>query len=99
MDRRRVSPTRLAFSESIGVELILAGAIFYMKDDVVTIINEILAKMKAQPDWEVFEVDGQGSFTLREVHSSWAQELSLIDVVLHPIPRNQGLHLAAADDG
>ena len=69
MDRRRVSPTRLAFSESIGVELILAGAIFYMKDDVVTIINEILAKMKAQPDCEVFEVDGQGSFTLREVHS------------------------------
>jgi len=67
----------IGVSESIGVELILAGAIFYMKDDLVTIINEILAKMKAQPDCEVFEVDGQGSFTLREVHSSWAQELLL----------------------
>ena len=63
------------FAYTIGVELILAGAIFHMKDDVVTIINETLAKMKAQPDCEVFEVDGQGSFTLREVHSSWAQEL------------------------
>jgi len=46
-----------------------------MKDDVVTVINEILAQMKAQPDREVFQVDGQGSFTLREVHSSCAQEL------------------------
>jgi hypothetical protein len=42
----------IGVSESIGVELILAGAIFYMKDDLVTIINEIPAKMKAQPDCE-----------------------------------------------
>ena len=67
----------IGVSESIGVELILAGAIFYMKDDLVTIINEILAKMKAQPDCEVFEVDGQGSFTLREVHSrTYSRETS-----------------------
>jgi hypothetical protein len=67
----------IGVTESVGVELILAGAIFYMKDDVVKIINEILPQMKAQPACEVFRVDGQGSFTLREVHSSWAQELLL----------------------
>jgi Domain of unknown function (DUF4262) len=67
----------IGVTESIGVELILAGAIFYMKDDVVAITDEILAQMKAQPDREVFEVVGQGSFALREVHSSWVQELLL----------------------
>jgi hypothetical protein len=67
----------IGVTDSIGVELILAGAIFYMKDEVVTVINEIVAQMKAQPHREVFEVDGQGSFTLCEVHSSWAQELLL----------------------
>ena len=64
-------------SESIGFELILAGAIFYMKDDVLKIINGILAQIKAQPDRDAFKVDGQGSFTLRDVHSSWARELLL----------------------
>jgi len=67
----------IGLTESVGVELILAGASFYMKDDVVAIISEILAQMKAQPEREVFEVAGQGSFTLREVESSWAQELLL----------------------
>jgi hypothetical protein len=64
-------------TESIGFELILAGAIFYMKDDVLTIINGILAQMRAQLGSNVFEVGGQGSFTLRDVHSSWARELLL----------------------
>ena len=64
-------------SESVGVELILAGAIFYMKDEVVKIINDIAAQLKAQRDREVFEMAGLGSFTLRKVHSSWAAEFML----------------------
>ncbi len=64
-------------SESIGVELILAGAVFYMKDEVVKIINDIAGQLKAQRDREVFEVTGQGSFTLRKVHASWATALML----------------------
>ncbi|HTC95902.1 MAG TPA: DUF4262 domain-containing protein [Terriglobales bacterium] len=67
----------IGVSESIGVELILAGAIFYMKDEVVKIINDIAAQLKAQRDREVFEVAGLGSFTLRKVHSSWATEFML----------------------
>ena len=64
-------------TESIGFELILAGAIFYMKDDVVTIISEILAQMKAEPVCNVYDVNRQGSFTLRDAHNSWARELLL----------------------
>ncbi len=67
----------IGVSESLGVELILAGAIFYMKDEVVKIINDIAAQLKAQRDREVFEVAGLGSFTLRKVHSSWATEFML----------------------
>jgi len=64
-------------SELIGVELILAGAVFYMKDEVVRIINDVAAQSKAQRGRELFEVIGLGSFTLRKVHVSWATELML----------------------
>src|SRR5215467_918026 len=67
----------IGVSESIGVELILAGAILYMYDDVGTIINDIAAQLKAQADRRVFEVTGLGSFSLRKVDSSWAAELML----------------------
>lgn len=67
----------IGVSESIGVELILAGAIFYMLKDVTQIINSIAAQLKAQRDREVFEVTGQGLFTLRKAHSSWATQFML----------------------
>jgi Domain of unknown function (DUF4262) len=67
----------IGVSESIGAELILAGAIFYMKDDVLKIIKGITAQLKAERDREVFEITGQGSFTLRRAHSSWATEFML----------------------
>lgn len=67
----------IGVSESVGIELILAGAIFYMKDEVVKILNEIATQLRAQRSREVFEVAGLGSFTLRKVHSSWAAEFML----------------------
>jgi hypothetical protein len=67
----------IGVSESIGVELILAGAILYMMEEVGTIINDIAGQLKAQPDRRVFEVTGLGSFTLRKVDSSWATEFML----------------------
>jgi hypothetical protein len=67
----------IGISESIGVELILAGAIFYMFDEVGTVINDIAGQLRAQPDRRVFEVIGLGSFNLRKVHSSWATEFML----------------------
>src|SRR5579871_4869031 len=67
----------IGVSESSGLELILAGAIFYMKDEVVKIIDDISAQLKTHRDREVFEVPGLGSFTLRKVHGSWSTELML----------------------
>jgi hypothetical protein len=67
----------IGVSESIGVELILAGAILYMGYEVVTIINEIAAQLKAHRGNKTFEVAGQGSFTLLKVHSSWATDFML----------------------
>jgi hypothetical protein len=67
----------IGLSESIGAELILAGAIFYMKDDVLKIIEGIAAQLKKDRDCEVFEITGMGSFTLRRAHSSWTNEFML----------------------
>jgi hypothetical protein len=64
-------------SESAGFELVLAGAVFYMKDDVVKVIDNIVAQLRAERGRTVFDVPGQGSFTLREVHESWASEIML----------------------
>jgi hypothetical protein len=67
----------IGLSESVGAELILAGAVFYMYDEAVKIVSDIAAQLKAQRDREVFEVDELGSFTLRKAHSSWAAEFML----------------------
>jgi len=67
----------IGVSESIGIELILAGAIFYMKDEILQIINNIAAELKTNHNQRVFEVAGLGSFTVRKVHDSWTGELLL----------------------
>jgi hypothetical protein len=67
----------IGISESLAVELILAGAVFYMKDEVLKIINGTAAQLKAQRDREVFEVTGQGLFTLRKADASWTTALML----------------------
>src|SRR6267378_4238524 len=58
-------------SESMGAELVLAGASFYSNDEVVEIINDIAAQLKRDRAALRFEVAGQGSFTLRKAHPSW----------------------------
>jgi Domain of unknown function (DUF4262) len=65
----------IGVSESIGVELILAGAFFYFSEEVIQIVNNIATQLKARRDRETLEVAVRGSFTLRKVHSSWATEL------------------------
>jgi hypothetical protein len=67
----------IGVSESVGVELIFPGAIFYMKDEVVKIINYIAGQLRAQRDRKIFELNGLGSFTLRKTHSSWAEKFML----------------------
>lgn len=67
----------IGLSESVGAELILAGAVFYMKDEVLQIIEAIASELKTAHARRTFEVTGQGSFSLRQVHSTWAAEFLL----------------------
>jgi hypothetical protein len=67
----------IGVSEFFETELILAGSIFYMKDEVIRIINDIAAQLKVQREREVFDVGRLGSFTLRKVHISWTEEFML----------------------
>ena len=67
----------IGLSESVGVELIFAGAVFYMKDEVLQIIEAIASELKTSHERRTFEVSGLGSFSLRQVHASWAGEFIL----------------------
>jgi hypothetical protein len=69
----------IGLRERVGVELILAGAILYMKDEVVQILNDIAAQLKSRVATEtpVFAAPPNGSFTLRKADSSWAKMLML----------------------
>lgn len=67
----------IGVSESVGVELLLAGAVFYMRDEVAKIIRDAVAHLRANRDGGPVEITGLGTFSLRKVDSSWARELTL----------------------
>jgi hypothetical protein len=66
--------------ESIGSELILAGAIFYMKDEVVKIVNFIADRLRLEggvQEAKSCSVGSLGLFGLRKAHPSWTSKLLL----------------------
>lgn len=67
----------IGVSDFVDYELILAGASFYMQDEVAKIIRGSIAQLKSSRDRELVEIVGLGSFTLRKVDRSWARELML----------------------
>jgi uncharacterized protein DUF4262 len=69
----------IGVSESNGAELILAGASFYSNDEAASILDDIVAQITKTQNWgnAKFEVAGDGFFTLRKVHPSWANEFML----------------------
>lgn len=74
---------RFAYSiglhESLGFELVMAGSLFYMREEVLDIINGMATELKAGvvPGCCPLALGPKGSFTLREVDSSWAKMLVL----------------------
>jgi hypothetical protein len=64
---------------SLGAELVLAGAYFYLVDDVVKIIESVAAELKPPVAWETQQIDlgSWGVFSLRRVHTSWVTTLML----------------------
>jgi hypothetical protein len=68
----------IGLSQSLGAELILAGAVGYLLDDVKRIIDEVRRRQAHAPSLaSVMTLDALGSFTLRAVHDSWARSLML----------------------
>jgi len=69
----------IGLRESLGYELILAGSVYYMAEDVMKIVNDIAANLKRQGllKRRDFQVEGCGSFSLSEAHGSWTTPLML----------------------
>jgi hypothetical protein len=65
--------------ETVGAELILAGASFYSAEQVKLILNEAarLAPSASSPQQLSFQLESIGSFSICDVHSTWARALML----------------------
>ena len=61
------------------MELILAGASFYVIDDVVDVINQFATDLRTQNAMALVQeqVTSFGRFSLREIDSSWSRMLML----------------------
>jgi len=69
----------VGLNERLGLELILAGSIVYMYEDVINILNTIARELQNETslDEMTIEVDTLGSFSLRKVNPSWSTTLML----------------------
>jgi hypothetical protein len=69
----------IGLSESIGAELVVAGAYFYSLKEVSEVIRGIADELRLPDGWvsQKFEFGSLGVFSLRKVHESWAKSLLL----------------------
>jgi hypothetical protein len=68
----------IGMRESIGAELVLAGAAFFDLADVQHILDTIADRLRGETCIEAaLALDGLGAFTLRRAHPSWVQRLLL----------------------
>ncbi len=69
----------IGLSESLGAELILAGAYFYELNEVGKIIQSIAGKLRLPVSGETGQIEASpwGMFSLRKIDTSWAKTLML----------------------
>jgi hypothetical protein len=67
----------IGFLESFGAELILAGAIYYMMNEIERIVPSVGHQITGRGTDGAFPVDSFGSFTLRKADESWVAGLML----------------------
>jgi hypothetical protein len=69
----------IGLSESLGAELILAGAYFYELNEVGKIIRSIAGKLRPPVAGETGRIEASpwGIFSLRKVDMTWAKDLML----------------------
>jgi hypothetical protein len=88
----------IGISESVGIELILAGAFFYLNAEVAPIVNNIAAQLKADRGRQDLTVEEHGNFTLRTVHVSWAKRLMLGVLDYYQVREMSALQIVPDDD-
>jgi Domain of unknown function (DUF4262) len=67
----------IGISEQQRFELIFAGGIYYMKDEVLEIINKIADALKKLSIEDVFQINDFGAFKLSKVHPTWSNLMAL----------------------
>jgi hypothetical protein len=69
----------IGLSQSLGAEVVMAGAYFYRLDEVADLIRSIVGRLRALVAWDScrIELSPWGTFSLRKVHVSWATSLLL----------------------
>ena len=67
----------IGLTDMFGYELIFAGGMIYLKDDLVNIFDFIIKTLKTDKTASKFEIEKSGSFTLLSVEPSWS-ELTLL---------------------
>jgi hypothetical protein len=67
----------IGLSETLGFELIFAGGIYFMKEQVVEIINEIANRLKISSGENACKTMNFGLFTLNKVNQTWSSLMIL----------------------
>jgi hypothetical protein len=96
----------IGVNKALGVELVFAGGIFYMEDQVFEIINEIVNILKIKGINHLNHKLTLGNFKISSTHQSWAKlmMLGLYDLyenntfpVLQIIPNDENYTLDVPD--
>lgn len=69
----------IGLKQSLGFEMIMAGAYFYRMDEVPLLIQELVSALPPHVDLKSFTVElgARGIFSFREVRTSWSKSLML----------------------
>jgi len=67
----------IGVNKILGIELVFAGGIFYMKEEVFQIINEIVEILRIQGLTHTPQKTSLGIFNISSVHHSWKELMML----------------------
>jgi hypothetical protein len=68
----------IGLRESLGAELVVAGAVHYLTDDLLRIVHSIRGQLENSARFDsVVSVDGLGRFALRRADRTWVRPLLL----------------------
>lgn len=67
----------IGLHQSLGFELIFAGGIIYMQNEVFEIFGQIVESLKIDQNQRMIEVNNYGFFELKNIHHTWTKLMAL----------------------